>query len=154
MIQRIQSLFLLVAATCGILMFFTPVATYSGVSGTFTLDMLGIHYSADNETRMMILPLSLNVIASLLPLTTLFMFKRRRRQMKLCRLTMLVFSGLVAVIFLSPEAVIKDLYNGSAFETHYQPGVGLPLLALVCVFLATVFIKKDEKLVRSADRLR
>ena len=37
---------------------------------------------------------------------------------------------------------------------QWQPGLIMPLIAIICLVLANVFIKKDDKLVKSADRLR
>ena len=36
----------------------------------------------------------------------------------------------------------------------FNAGAALPVISLICAYLAVHFIKKDDKLVRSADRLR
>ncbi|MFN6037385.1 MAG: DUF4293 family protein, partial [Bacteroidota bacterium] len=55
--------------------------------------------------------------------------------------TMLLFD------FISVEA-------GKSFSKSYLFGSYLPILSILLSFMAIRFIKKDEELVRSADRLR
>ena len=64
----------------------------------------------------------------------------------------LVMVGLVATVFLTTNGInqaIKAEVAGS-----YQIGFWAILAAMVCNMLANRFIRKDEALVRSVDRIR
>jgi hypothetical protein len=81
---------------------------------------------------------------------TIFKFKKRTLQLKLNQLNIFLHVILVGGIF----------YYSTIIETKVQAtpvyglGVTLPLISIIALFLANYFIRKDERLVRSADRLR
>jgi lipopolysaccharide export LptBFGC system permease protein LptF len=68
----------------------------------------------------------------------------------LCNLSLLLTCILIGLLFFLSDT----MSGGKSQRVHYLIGIYLPLVQLLLIFLATVFIKKDEKLVRSADRLR
>ncbi len=75
--------------------------------------------------------------------------------MKMCRLNALFLLGLIFSMFYLIDKA-QAMFEGMQIEAeiHYGIGTYLPLLAVVLNILATRAIKKDDKLVRSADRLR
>ncbi len=91
-------------------------------------------------------------LAGALAFGAIFMFKNRSQQMTLSRLV-IVLSVLIAV--LSGILFWMD-YKLLAAGTQIVGGFGLlsPILTLIFAFLALRFINKDEKLVKSMDRLR
>ena len=164
MIQRIQTLFLIIAALALIVMAFYPVvniteftAVQSGVLETdyYNLKVTGLaDPSPESKPQMnssVALPLMIIVIALLAIIVySIFRFKLRLYQLKLVKIGIFLNIILVAGIFL----------NYFKFFTHAQIGseLGLgsyfPLISLVMLVVANRYILKDEKLVRSADRLR
>ena len=82
----------------------------------------------------------LMVCMSLVAITIIFLFKNRPLQANLCVVLMLV--GIVYYIVLAVKQPIMDWTNA------------LPLVAVLLAFLARKRILKDEKLVRSLDRIR
>ena len=125
MIQRIQSVYLALAAILSIVVLFMPI--YNDVKG---LDELLVAVPA--------------VIVALLSVFAIFQFKDRMKQLKICKLDLLVSTFTAAVVLLN------------FFESgdDFQIGIVLPVLANVFIVLAMSGIKADEKLVRESDRLR
>ncbi len=96
--------------------------------------------------------LILTVVCIGLALAALFLFKNRPLQIKLGRFLVI---GIVLVVLLSVLLFYMDykvLAAGTEVSVEY--GYLLPIAALIVTVLAIRYIGKDEKLVRSADRLR
>ena len=146
MIQRIQSLFLLLAAAATFGLFGLPFATTSE-------EVVASEIFADSRYDLMdnVGLLVFFGIGGLLALVSIFLFRNRRLQM---RLTILAFVlNLVGIIF----GVIYFMQNsGATSEAKVDDGLGLYAAgaAVVLLLLAYRFIGKDEKLVKSMDRLR
>ena len=83
---------------------------------------------------------------SVLALADIFLYKRRRRQAAFCLVLM-----ALALIYYVALAVFNHQVGGTLQLTW--PMV-LPALAIVLLFMARKRILKDERLVRSLDRIR
>ena len=146
MIQRIQTIFLVLAAAGIFSVFALPFATTPEAIPTsqFFVD-------ADYDVQDNIAMLVLFVLAGLLTTGAIFLFNNRPLQTKV------TLFGLIAnILALVSTVVIFFNFSSDAGTANVQDGFGfyLPAIALIFSFLAMRFIKKDEKLVRSADRLR
>lgn len=160
MIQRIQSVFMLVVVLCGILFFLFPIATYFSESGYYKFFLYGVsdmsHDPFGEITSKLFsfwftMPLLIiQVLIIILAGFTIFKFKRRVFQMRLNRLNVFLNVILVGGIFLF-STIIEDRVNASP---DYGIGNVLPLISIIVLFLANNSIRKDERLIRSADRLR
>lgn len=96
------------------------------------------------------------VLAALLPLVTIFLFRRRLLQIRLCAVEMVLLIGALvmeAVYYFRLKALFADLAATAAHASLKLPMI-FPLLALFFVFLASRAIFRDEMLVRAADRIR
>ena len=82
----------------------------------------------------------------------IYSFKKRMLQIKLCMFNSLLNAGLVAVTMYFIYKV--DAQAGLKAGGDFYIGFFMPVLALLCNRFAMFFIKKDEILVKSADRLR
>ena len=158
MLQRIQSLFLAIAAVASLLLFFFPLATYyHEIQGNYKLFIYGVT-CMDPEPKvtfssLFTLPLLLLAAASfILSAVTFFLYKRRMLQVRLCAFNVLVNIVLIMVIFFFYATRISSMTN---IEPDYNyAGMIMPLISLVFLVLTTRAIRKDEALVKSADRLR
>jgi len=137
MIQRIQTVYLFLAALSAILFIVIPfgqVKTDTGVETWHIYQVMPIMIVA--------------IITALSSLVTVFLFGNRKLQLKFALLDM--FFGIVLLgLFLYGVTQHIGIQ-------HYVFGIGaiFPLLVLLFLFLARIAINKDEKLVRSMDRLR
>ncbi len=91
-------------------------------------------------------------LSAFLSIFSILSFKNRALQTRLNAITVLMISlFVVGAFYWSYEAnswFLPETYG------DYGLGAYLPLVALLSTMLASRFIKKDEKLVRSMDRLR
>ncbi len=145
MIQRIQTVFLLIAAVAFFLLFQFPFAVSDIANPGFLVDK-------DFDIYDNIVLIILTVIGGLIALIAIFMYKNRPLQIRLSYLIIIIGIILVlvaAVLFYNEAANIME-------KVGVTDGIGLfmPVLAFISGFLAARYIRKDEKLVRSADRLR
>ena len=131
MIQRIQSIYLLVAAiSMTLISFKVPVFTFNE-----TLFM------AQDDTKMFVL----TIVGAIFSLLGLFMFKNRKFQMKLIRLTFLIQMIIGIRIFMLFNKFEVVLNNSFLF---------LMTFTLIALIMAYKGVKKDDDLVRSVDRIR
>ena len=146
MIQRIQTIFLVLAAACAFGLFALPFATTSADVGSSTLFADGIYNINDNVAL-----LALYGAAGALAAIGIFLFKNRKSQLLVGRLA--IIANIIGCI-LTFWLFFQD--RGTLGDANPDDGLGifLPVLFLVFAGLALRFISKDEKLVRSMDRLR
>ncbi|HSC53543.1 MAG TPA: DUF4293 domain-containing protein [Phnomibacter sp.] len=141
MIQRIQSLWLLLAALVVAVLYKLPVYGGELVAG-------------GNKELLVSGSFLLFIVAAELvvfPLVALFMFKNRSGQKKLIWISLLLQLVFVGLIWME----VSDFTAASAFKSSgYKPGAVLPIVAIVLLFMAYSGIRKDEKLIKSADKLR
>ncbi len=150
MIQRIQSIWLLVAALLGACLFLLNMFSYSYIDPITNSEVTkGVKLL---EYSYMLALLAIVLIA--LPLLAIFMFKNRKRQVNMALLAIVLNIGFIAFHI----TFIKDNYLGTlkipAQSTSYGIASFIPVAVIVFLAMAISNIRKDEKLVRSADRLR
>ncbi len=147
MIQRIQSLFLLLAAACAFCLFAFPFGTTSSPVADNTLYQ-------DAEYNIMDSPalLGLFCVAGGLAFISIFLFNNRKTQIMLGRFAIIanIIGFVLVIVFYINNS--EGLSPGQDQENIV--GFSLPVAFLVFAFLALRFISKDEKLVDSMDRLR
>jgi hypothetical protein len=146
MIQRIQSLLLLLAAGGSLSLLGLPFASSS--------EVLSASVFADRKYAIFDQPalLALFILGGALALIAIFLFKNRTLQM---RLTIFSFIANLIGIILAVVLYMQDPI-ANAEGVSVQDGIGLypPIIALILLLVALRFIRKDDKLVRSMDRLR
>ena len=153
MIQRIQSLYLLLAAAVMAITLFAPIATFAVGDVTFTLTAFSL--AGADESQSTLWMGILLVVATALPLVTIFLFKRRQLQVRLCGAEMVLLIGAIAFIAIYYWLASHNALEGLTID-HKQLGwaAPMPIVAIVLVYLASRAIFKDELLVRSLDRIR
>ncbi|MCD4746254.1 MAG: DUF4293 domain-containing protein [Bacteroidales bacterium] len=156
MIQRIQSVFLLVAFIACIVMFFFSIASFYSDFYCFKLYVIKLkNMVPDSEiifSSFFTIPLIIVVLLiAVLAMITIFLYKNRQLQIKINKLNILINIILIVGIFFGyPEIIERKIETGPSFEI----GAYFPLISLVFLVLANRSIIKDEKLIKSADRLR
>ncbi len=149
MIQRIQSIFLLVASGALFGQFGLPYLQTTEGNPAHNVPQLadGILNPLDNFGL-----LGLTLLGGLVSLAAIFLFKNRPLQGKLTGGAMLVSVLLLALAALVTTLTIKAVPEGGS--TEFGAGWILPVIAVINQWLAVRNIQKDENLVRSMDRLR
>lgn len=132
-IQRIQNLYLLLAVIFAAISMFKP-----------WLKIDGGYVMVENDVPLLVISL----LATLLPLIGIFMFRNLRRQKLVCAL-----SALMAVFSLGYCVSLSYLGPHPESEICIRPTIFMALSAIFDL-LARRGAANDEKLLRSADRLR
>ena len=148
MIQRKQSIFLLMVLIIAMIQFFLPFQTLISSEKTWFVCLLP-GCSSDVIGTTIYIPMIFNLLIVILTVVTIFIYKNRVFQYKLANLSVLFNLFMIGFFFLLSFA--NDGFVGSV---NYQFGAFLPVFSAIFAFFAAHFIKKDELLVRSADRIR
>lgn len=155
MIQRVQSIWLVLAVITLICMFFLPLFTKTADGGKYGVYTSGIHTEINVESveqysvSFAIPTITLNIAAALLCFAAIFFFKNRSLQKKIIIVAFFAVILLAILCFYSGQQLPGGL-TGSSMTA----GTFLPVVALVFCLLAIRGIRNDEQLLRSADRLR
>ena len=140
MIQRQQTLWLLLSSISALLGFFFPFAVGGQKVGNATVPVV---FELDAASRFLLLIITGATLV--LSTTTIFLFKNRKQQMMLCLVGLLISTLLLIVYITQTGKLIK------------------PTLALWCIFPFAIIvgyymafrnIRKDEKLIKTLDKLR
>lgn len=135
MIQRIQTVFLLLAFILDGLVFFNPLYSHAMQDPQ---QWIGIGFAV------------VLTLAALMSIVCIFLYNKRPTQIAWVKRTMLV---QVASLGWG-VGILFSLGGFGVFLWDELLGTGLLLLGLAAQILALRNIKKDEELVRSMDRIR
>ncbi len=144
MIQRVQSLYLLIATLLsGGVVFFVNLWVTGEGKEFFVCDVLG------SGNKLLLTMGSLFFISALITFFAIFKFKNRRFQFVLGRVAILINFILLGILVYFTQNLSGEIKVS-------EKGIGLliPVFTIVFVVLANKAIKKDEELVKSVDRLR
>jgi hypothetical protein len=149
MIQRVQSIYLLLAAIFFCTAFFLPFLTID-MSGSGVLQPALSDGRFDYADNIGILGLA--VLGSVLSIAAIFMFSNRLLQSKLSALITLVAALMFVLAAIAGQALRTHIAEGDSVQ--FGLGWMAPLGAILFSRLAAQAIRKDEQLVKSMDRLR
>jgi len=147
MIQRIQSVYLLLVLLLSVALFFVDIYSVEATNVANTSGLTGLQQFSLFSNGIFVL---LNSLTGLFALAIIFLYKNRNLQIRLSNLAMLITCVFIGTIFYFADHAKTNVES----IVHYSAGCYFPLIQLVFTFLAMRAIKKDELLVRSADRLR
>ncbi len=152
MIQRIQTVYLLVVAIFAGLAAVLPLAELSGEGISYLYKSTGIYtLVGDSESVFSTFPLQLAlVIVVLIALVAIFLYKKRVLQIRLCVFNAVLMIGFYAAFFFYFWLVKEKLH----VDLSVRYALAFPLVSLVLNWLAIRAIGADEALVRSLNRIR
>ena len=129
MLQRIQTIYLIVTILLSIALYFTSQ----------DVEVLGSY-------RMVGMAACGSLLLSLI---TIFSYKNRPRQILFNKVNIFINALLIGLL-------VYWMLNLSGGISIPEKGIEpvFPFLSIVCLLLANMFIRKDERLVKSVDRLR
>jgi len=152
MIQRIQSVFLLIVTALLAIASFKP---------------FGYFLSQDNLSQVPFTPFGINigegqvehtwgllallVLGTIISFATIFLFKNRMLQIRMCIFNILVLVGYYSsmIVFL-----FYSLAEGMIDRFHISWAISLPVVSIILLILAIRGIGADEALVKATNRLR
>ena len=136
MIQRIQSIWLLLAAAGAFAGF-----KFSFYSGNKINDTALHELNATSTILLMITTIAVGVLG----LINIFLFKKRTLQLRLCVLGILLEAVLIFLYYREVTTFLQGTYSLTAI---------LHSIIVLAFVLAARGINKDEKLIKTSDRLR
>lgn len=136
MIQRIQSLWLLIAAAGAF-----ATLKFSFYTGTKTEAAAIVELTGTSTILLMMTTIAIGMLA----LVTIFLFKNRSLQLKLCFLGILLEAVLIFLYYREVQTFTTGTYSLTAL---------LHSIIVLAFVLAARGISKDNKLVKGSDRLR
>lgn len=161
MIQRIQSVFLAIVAITMLTSIFMTTWNKSLVTETIQMTAsltpmeLTVTQNGETEVTNTIYILIISALSAVVATVSLFSYKNRMKQMKLNFFNTLLIGAVVIInavfLYLFPEI---DKEMKAQLKSGFELAFFLPFVALIFNNMSTKFIRKDEQLVRSVDRLR
>ena len=154
MIQRIQTIYLLLAAALTACTTFLSLGTFSTGTEEFTLRAFGLKDAEGATVQSTIYMGILLTLALAVAVVTIFLFKRRLLQIRMCVVEMILLVGAQAMTAIYYYLSCR-VFSSVEFQAHsLKLPLVFPVIALIFTFLAARAIFRDEMLVRSVDRIR
>jgi len=155
MIQRIQSLYLLLTSLLSILFLKGAFLTFFDNTGSsFEIFLSGIMKYTGNADPVKVgevwLILILSVIIPILSIVIISLYKKRDYQLILTKILIILISTFICAS-IAYSFIIISKYE-AAFISWYK--LIIPVIQLILSILACRGIKKDDDLIKSYDRLR
>ncbi|MBK8498927.1 MAG: DUF4293 domain-containing protein [Flavobacteriales bacterium] len=157
MLQRVQTLFLLGAGACAGLTWFFPVRSWALGDSEVRFMTFGLFTGEGVEVVDIGLPLPYHLVHTLLAvafIVSMFLHRNRPRQARVVRGIWLMALLIGVMQFISCNSIDAYYAEGVKAQASYGASFFLPMGSLLLAILAERAIRKDEELVRSADRLR
>lgn len=150
MIQRKQTIYLLLALIAVAVCLCLQIGSFEPTTMGPALQMFNLFVVSNGAPSPVVWPLfALLVVAAPLILVTIFAYKNRKRQARLCVLNIVLCLAWVAVY-----AVIGWVVGVEKMAFRPELAAALPVVAVILLVMARNGILADERLVRAADRIR
>jgi hypothetical protein len=147
-IQRIQSVYLLIAIILMVVFAFFPALSFELADKTVLYGALETGRAGNMHFNPLLL--TLICLISFLALIDIFLFKNLQRQMTVCFVDIII--GLAMLIAICIQAFVVG--NREGWTVVWQWYVLLPVLSIIFLMLAHMSMSNDKKKLRDADRLR
>jgi hypothetical protein len=150
MIQRIQTLFLIEIVFLSVSLLFIPIQFIISNGAQLPLSFMPVSNELLVSTSGHYAASVINMVAAVISLVAIFLFKKRELQLKLCYLLVVLFVILIAMVAFCPFVKLSD---NVAVKDNFLAYIILVVCA-VSAFMAARYVKKDIDLLKSADRIR
>ena len=153
MLQRIQTVYLLIIVVLTVATLFLPLAVLQQGDALFSFDASGLS-TMIGEPELLYPAwglFALTAIIAIIALVTIFLYRKRILQIRLCVFNAILMLGFYA-LFGFFVWILKEELAGAALSVKIA--LSFPVIALILDYLAIRNIGADEALVRSLDRLR
>jgi len=152
MIQRIQTIYLLISLMALSLLFFNPIIGFTNdAAGSWQLFLQGIKETSTGKVVTATLPLVILFgLSELLGFLSVIAYKRRALQMRMTAFNMILqilSYGIIALYVFQGK-------NHLGATPHLLFFSIMPLLAAICSYLAFRGIRRDIYTLKALDRLR
>lgn len=152
MIQRIQSIYLLIVSLLMASLFIYPSAELLGANGQlFIYNYNGLSVHGEEDLYLLTVPpFVLLALITLIPFISIFLYKKRMLQIRLNIFNIILLLGYLGLNYYYIQNFSKQLDG----IVSYHITAIFPVVSVVITYLAIRSIGKDEALVRSMNRIR
>ena len=147
MIQRIQTVYLLISAILVGLLFLFPFAEIAKDGAVYLFNFKGIMLDGTIKENGFAISGLIGIILVMHGFA-IFSFKTRIRQIRIIVFSVLLMLGLFGMF------LFFTYYTFSDVRISFKISMAFPLVAIILDYLAIRAIGKDEALIRSIDRIR
>ncbi|MBC7915900.1 MAG: DUF4293 domain-containing protein [Pyrinomonadaceae bacterium] len=154
MIQRIQSIWFFLATVTFYALFLFAFVHYTDNGVTKALKVTGVYESVNEQVVRSQEFLGLTIATALigaLPFFAIFMFKDRKKQIAIAYVAIIAILGYFMWLYQTTKSILGDF---QVKAENYGIGILLPSITILFLIFAIKGIRKDEKLIRSTERLR
>ena len=154
MIQRIQTIWFFLATITFFSLFLFAFIHFSENGVAKALKVTGVYENRDGQvvsTQDFLGLTIVTVLIGILPFIAIFLFKNRRRQIALAYIAIISILGHFFWLYKTTKEVIGDF---QLQPENYGIGIFLPSITILFLIFAIKGIRKDEKLIKSTERLR
>ena len=155
MIQRIQTLYLLLVVVLTTVTFFSPVAglQHAEQAAIYEISYRGLFEMNVSGNNMLANTWMLTALMALIPLLafiTIILFKKRMLQIRLIIFNIVLMAGFYGLMFIYLWQYGKSLEASLYLEIP----AAFPLVGIILSIMAIRAIGKDEALIKSLNRIR
>ena len=155
MIQRIQTLWLFLAAALCAVSVFMPLAHFAAGTETYAFGAYWLKNAAGEIVFRPPLYVALLLdMACVLPLITIFLYNRRMLQFRLCVVEIVLLAGAQIIMLIYCFLADRMFSEMDFYAVSLRVTAFLPVAAVLFSWLAARGIMRDEIMVRSLDRIR
>ena len=152
MLQRPQTLYLLGVFIVSLFLLTGPLALFTLEGAEYILNHSGVFEVEGDRLAVATWPLSvLFLVVTVLTFLNIFLYKNRIRQMRICIFLILLYAGMVGIIFYYIW-VARNQLDGA--QTLHKWRIVIPPIDMILTYLAFRRIRRDELLVKAYDRIR
>lgn len=155
MIQRIQSVYLLAASVLMSVMLFQPLTEIAADGrGIYSVWSRGWYLTGGGEVELAMATWPVFILVGvlvLLPLINIFLYRKRKLQLRISVYSIILAFGLIGLIYYYFVIGFRQL-DDPAFAIRFP--LLVPVIFIILIYLAFRGIRKDEILIRSLDRIR
>jgi len=154
MIQRIQTVYFLIAAFLLVLLFSNPIGEIVVQNNLY---LTFWHHKIESANSELFIPVStwpVTVLLStivLIELIIVFLYKKRQIQIRLCIFNILLLFGFVGLVYFFMNYTFN---KQDITKSVFLWPIVCPMIAIILNYLGLKAIQKDDRLVRSYDRIR
>ena len=154
MIQRKQTLWLLLSAAVMIPLWILPYATFISGEEEYQIFVRGLMNVSNGEMVEATMRFVFLLFATFLPVLTIFFYKHRKAQLEFC-ICNIVLNVVIAGLIVIDWTTFSKPIEGSDIHAFKLSFISIiPLLSMAMNYLAYRRIMYDELLVKSLDRIR
>jgi len=157
MIQRKQTIYLFFAGLIPLILLFVPFGYLSTEIAYYKYDAFSVHDTTPDKTFVIstIGNALLLIVSSVLSFIVIFLYKKRKIQIKLISVNMLlILLAICTIMYLYPNFIFSKnpTLAGAVLDFNYT--ILISFVSAIGLYIAKKSIAKDEALIKSTERLR